>query len=441
MMTDQEAKKILLKAGMIFDENLNISQFGGLEPFIKFLEKGNFRSRLEKQFGFYKARSLLQIMLGLVVGAKSMNDIGKISKDPLIIKYLINPIEEAQLGRDVRSFSRSEIESFHDFNMSLAIFDFVQNLTHDEDLVFDVDATSVEKYGYQEGVEKGYVGQDDPESCYQYLLFRLHNRNSFLYGTIRGGSAHSQNDFCGYLQRFLPLMKNKWKNTWRADAGYFNENAFDLFIENAAHFFIKAPMSTSRLNLVQTSPDIVWSKEVDGISYASRATKTSKGHIYLEIFKRKLIDNKGQLSLGEIASYRYDCLATNNMTIEGERAFEFYNGRANIENNIRELKNDYSLGKIVTDNFNANDVITQVTMLTYILMRHFQNAVLPQPMQKHFLSTLRNHVFNIPALFKSGQRKIFLKIKNIFCGEFIYAKTMKNLNKLNSWVLQPLDLA
>ena len=125
MMTQEEARKILYKAGIIFDENLNISQFGGLEPFIKFLEKGNFRSRLEQQFGIYKARSILQIMLGLVVGAKSMNDIGKISKDPLAIKYLKNPIEEAQLGRDVRSFERSEIETFHDFNMSLAILDFV----------------------------------------------------------------------------------------------------------------------------------------------------------------------------------------------------------------------------------------------------------------------------------------------------------------------------
>ena len=58
MMTQQEAKKILLKAGIIFDENLNISQFGGLEPFIKFLEKGNFRERLQTQFGPYQARSI-----------------------------------------------------------------------------------------------------------------------------------------------------------------------------------------------------------------------------------------------------------------------------------------------------------------------------------------------------------------------------------------------
>ena len=325
--------------------------------------------------------------------------------------------------------------------MSLAILDFVQKLTHNEELLFDVDATSVEKYGYQEGVEKGYVGQDQPENCYQYLLFRLHNRNSFLYGTIRGGSAHSQNDFCGYLERFLPLMKDKWKNTWRADSGYFNENAFDLFIENGADFFIKAPMSASRLNLVQTSPDIVWSKEIDGISYASRPTKTSKGHQYLEVFKRTRKDNKGQLSLGEIASYRYDCLATSKLTIDEKEAFKFYNGRANIENNIRELKNDYSLGKIVTDDFNANDVITQITMLTYILMRHFQNEFLPQAMQKHVLSTLRNHVFNIPALFRSGQRKIFLKLKNVFCSETVYAKIISALQKNRSWILDPPTMA
>ena len=79
----------------------------------------------------------------------------------------------------------------------------------------------------------------------------------------------------------------------------------------------------------------------------------------------------------------------------------------------------------MTDDFNANDVITQVTMLTYILMRHFQNEFLPEKMKKHVLSTIRNHVFNIPALFRTGQRRIFLKIKNVFCSEEVYAKIMR----------------
>ena len=106
-------------------------------------------------------------------------------------------------------------------------------------MYFDVDATHVEKYGHQEGVQKGYVGQAMPESCYQYLLIYFNNRKNFLYGTIR------------------------------ADSAYFSEAAVDLIKENDAHFFIKAAMSESRQNFVQVSPALHWSKEINGVSYAS----------------------------------------------------------------------------------------------------------------------------------------------------------------------------
>jgi hypothetical protein len=438
MMTQEEARKILFKNGIIYDPNLNLSQFGGLELFIKFLERGRFRERLTDQFGFYRARSILQIMLGLVVGAKSMNDIGKISKDPLIIKYLKNPVEEAQLGRDVRSFNKEEIQSFHDFNMGLSVFDFLQKVDQRDELIFDIDATAVEKYGEQEGVAKGYIGMSgDLQNCYQYLFFRLHNTNTFLYGTIREGSSHSQNDFCGYLERFLPMFKQKWKTIWRADSGYFNERAFELFIKNDADFFIKAPMSQSRLVMAQTSNDLVWGGEVSGVSYASRSTKTEKGNSYYEIFKRTRLENQGQLSLGEVVSYRYDCIATSRALKEESEAFLIYNGRANIENNIREMKNDYQLGRIVTDDFDANDIITQITLLTYLLVRHFQREALGDKMKKFVLSTLRNHVFNIPALFRKGQRRLFLKIKNVFVDDFFYARVTKIISKLSTWVVSP----
>jgi len=52
----------------------------------------------------YLARTKLQIILGLVAGGRWMNEIGNIAKDPAIRKILNNPVEEAQLGRDVRSF-------------------------------------------------------------------------------------------------------------------------------------------------------------------------------------------------------------------------------------------------------------------------------------------------------------------------------------------------
>lgn len=190
------------------------------------------------------------------------------------------------------------------------------------------------------------------------------------------------------------------------------------------------------------SPDVHWTEEVGGVSYFSRLTNTAKGTMYREVFKRTLIPHKyGQMSFFDLENYRYDCIATNDLSTSEEEVFLFYNGRANIENNIKELKQDYQLGKIVTESFNANDVITQLTMLTYMLVRHFQSEVLPEKMQRMQLSTLRNHVFNIPGRILFMQRKIWIRIQNLFLDQFTYAEIFTNLKKLKSWILEPPDLS
>jgi hypothetical protein len=299
----------------------------------------------------------------------------------------------------------------------------------------------VEKYGHQEGVEKGYVGTDDPEKCYQYLFLRLANRNTFFYGTIRAGSTHSQNDFCGYLERFFPHFKNRWQVGLRADSGYFNERAFEILSENDVKFYIKAPMSSTRLLMAQTSSDLVWSPiNNKNESYASRLTNTENGTKYREVFKRTKKENE-QLDLFSQATYRYDCIATNDLTIAEDEVFNFYNQRANIENNIKEIKYDYALGSIVTDSFNANDVITQTTMLAYILMTHFKNECLPDKYQRCFLSTIRTQVFNMIGKFFTDSHKLYMRVKNVFCDDTIYAMIFEKIRKLHSWVLAPPDFS
>lgn len=439
MRVQDSVEQIFKEFNFEYDPKLNISQFGGLETLMAFINQGNLIDRVQSEFGYFKTRTIFQILLGIAAGSKSMSDISRCGKDPLFIKYLKDTVGEAQLGRDLKSFSRQQVESFHDFNISLAVMDLVQNVSPKETLVFDIDATPVEKYGSQEGVSKGYVGKELPENCYQYLFVRNENRNSILYGTIREGSSHSQNGFVSYLEKFLPSLKKQWKSSWRGDSGYFNEGAFDCFSENDAQFFIKAPMSGTRHNLVQTSPDIIWSEEENGVSYSCRQTKTEKGTVYREVFKRTN-RNKNQLSFGDIGNFRYDCIATNDLVSEPHDVFDFYNRRANIENNIKELKYDYSLGKIITDKFNANDVITQITILTYVLIQHFKNEVLPPKHSRNTLSTLRNHVFNIPARFIFSANRVIARVQNIFfCKQNYYLLFLK-IKKLRSWLLLPPTL-
>lgn len=446
----ENVDQILRQFGYVFSTKHNLSQFGGLKIFMDLLAKAKLRERLRLEFGDYKARSLLQMMIGIVGGAKTMNDIGAVAKDPLVASFLGNPVEEAQLGRDVRKFSRAEIEALHDFCVSCSVLDFVREISHNEELVFDIDATSVIKYGEQEGVNKGYVGADNPDDCYQYLLIRIHNRNTFLYGTIREGSSHSQNNLCGYLERFLPMLKDKWKSAWRGDSGYYNEDAFDLFSTNDARFFVKAPMIPARLNMAETSPDLHWrviqkaNKEnrFTEISFAERSTNTKKGTKFREVFKRTQKSQWGQMSLGDLGdSVRFDCIATNDFALAPEAIFDFYNGRANIENNIRDLKQDYALGKIITEKFDANDVITQVTLLTYLFIQHLKIKTFPPQLQRQTLSTLRNRLFNIPSSIFRESRKVYLRLQNVFCQAPHYAQILAALATMQSWLVFPPEIS
>lgn len=140
-------------------------------------------------------------------------------------------------------------------------------------------------------------------------------------------------------------------------------------------------------------------------------------------------------------SYRYDCIATNDFVKSEEEIFKFYNQRANIENNIREMKYDYALGKVVTDSFEANDVITQTTMLAYILMSHFKNECLPDKYQRCFLSTIRTQVFNMIRKFFTDSYQLYTRAKNVFCNAKIYAFIYTQLERLRSWVLTPPEFA
>jgi hypothetical protein len=444
MATEKTDQEILAQYGIVFDSkpDARLSQFGGLSPILEFLKKGKIRARLEELFGEKRARSLLQLGIGIVAGASSLDEAHRVSRDPLIHKFLGNPVGAIELGRDFKSFTKSEIEHFHDFNQSLAILELLQFVKQDEELIFDVDATSVQKYGKQEGVEKGYIEQDKIEDCYQYLFFRLHNLNTFFYGTIRGGAAHSQNDYAGYLLRFLPSFKKQWKICFRTDSGYFSEDAIDIYSENEARFFCKVPMIKEKQAFVQVSSDLMWviDPKNPNTEYTVWTTNTAKGTLYREIYRRTKI-KQDQLSLLESASYRYDCLSTNDLVIEAKAAFDFYNGRANVENNIKELKQDYALGKIVTDNFDANDVITQVTLFFYLLVQHFKRTLLPDDMQRLQLSTLRWKVLNIPGSLFRGARKQWVRVQNIFLSEAIYASIFRRLDKLHSWVLSPPELA
>lgn len=428
--------------GIIFDTTSKTSQFGGLSVLLGFLERGRFYQRLSQMFGVQKARTALQILIGIIAGAGDMEEVARIAHDPLVAKFfkkhLLSAVGATQLTRDLKDFSKPQIEQLHSFVSNIALAELAQELPHGSAVDIDVDATAVEKHGEQEGVEDGYIEKDKIDACYQYLFFRVHQFDTILYGTIRGGACHSQNGFCDYLRRFLPLLAGRYRTTWRADSGYYNEQAFNLFSQHDCTFFIKAPMSQERALLAATSRDLVWHHdEKTKAEFCSYITKTKEGTIFRLIFKRAKKKAKQQLSLLTEVEYKYDCLATNDLVLNEAEAYLQYNPRANIENNNREFKNDYFLGKLVTADFDANDVITQITILSYVIMAHIKRKHLPREMRRYQLSTLRWRLFNIPGKLRFSARCEQLRIKNLFATAADYLEAFRSILRSESWVLKP----
>jgi Transposase DDE domain group 1 len=444
MELTQNLKDLRQEFGVVFGKSSRgISQLGGLDLFVQFVRKGDFRDRLTAQFGPYKARSMLQLMMGVVAGAKNMEDVERLKNDPVVSKYIGNPVVATQLTRDFKSFSAAELQALHDFNLKLGLYSILESVPLGKRLTIDVDATPVRKYGSQEGVEFGYVDRDKTEPCYQYILFRVHELNIILYGTIRAGSTHSQNGIEDYLNRLLPALKHRWDLILRMDSGFFSEKLFDICAENDTTVFVKAPMSKSRSSFAFHSKELVWRKNPDDAKdaweYAANMTKTQGGSTWREVFKRTavILDEKADLGLSGVVGYRYQCVATNDFIIEDWKTYPEYNGRSNIENTIKEGKYDYALGDIVTDSFDANDVITQVTILAFNLMAHLKTKVLPVNMAKMWLSTLRTQLFNIPGWLFSHAGKRCLRLYNVFVGAEIYASIYARLKSLRSLVLSP----
>lgn len=435
-LSDEEIKR---EFGLEFVVVPSLTQFGGLQPFLRFLDKVRIRERLSACCGPDKASALLQLMFGLTVGAKSMEGVAEVCKDPVFKRFLKRPLSATQLTRNLKKLSACEIVNLHELTTALGIMEFAETSYRGLTVTLDIDATAVEKYGKQEGVAAGYIAKGDIKPCYQYLFVRNSNLHSFVYGTIREGSTHSQNGFLEYLKMLLPMFNGEWTLRLRADSGYFNEEAFSMCSAQNVEFYVKAPMSDSRQRLADLET-IEWISDAadPNVAYASIQTNTKAGYIWREIFKRVRDKDSDKVLF---PSYRTYCLATNNLDVSSSRAYEIYNGRANIENNIRELKNDYSLGKIVTESFQVNDAITQSTLILYILIGHFKRNCLDKEDQKAQLSTVRRKLFHLPARFISSSRYEWSRIYSVMFDKLKWSRIVSRVMALRSLLTLPLPEA
>ena len=137
-----------------------------------------------------------------------------------------------------------------------------------------------------------------------------------------------------------------------------------------------------------------------------------KGKARRYILVKKKVDIRpkagGKMFFEDEPGYRYRCYVTN-LELPLNQVWNIYNTRADYENRIKELKNDFGLDNFCLKDFWATEASFRFIMVAYNLMSLFRHFALNDH-KKATLNTLKSYCFALGAWKVNHANKQILKI-------------------------------
>ena len=197
----------------------------------------------------------------------------------------------------------------------------------------------------------------------------------------------------------------------RADSGFLSPKVIDWCENQEADFIIAAKMTQVIQRTIGQVHD--WCDVTDGIMIPEASYKASSwDKAYRVIFIRQDKDIRDQaigksLSLFEddwdFEYYRYSALVTN-MKYDVATIWRLYRLRANSENPIKALKENFGLNSFVMEDYWATEVALTLAMLTANLASLFRRTCL-HLRKKHRMQYILQHVLVVPVRYLSNKNE------------------------------------
>lgn len=277
----------------------------------------------------------------------------------------------------------------------------------------DFDSTAKTLYGNQEGVVKGYNPGNKGKKSYHPLICTEAHFQDCLGGKLRYGNAYTAEGVIDMLDSALSILPVSVRNIRvRADAGFYNKDFVAKLSENKIDFAIVARMTKRLKEKVPSLRYVKANKHMSTAQFEYHPVGWKTSHQFMVLREKLSEQRKEQLQLFTVDKYAYHAIITN-LKLTPYAAFGFYEDRAAIERIIRTLKEDYPYGTAPTNNFQANVMYAELSLLAYNIINWFKRLCLPPKWQTYTLGTLRHKLLLIPGVFtKTGNRPTLKFPKN-----------------------------
>src|SRR6266704_222571 len=136
-----------------------------------------------------------------------------------------------------------------------------------------------------------------------------------------------------------------------------------------------------------------------------------------------------QLTLFKDRRYGYSVFVTN-LDLEPWRIWKFYQPRAVIEKNIRELLYDLPLGKIPSGDWVANVAFFQLVLFACNLVHWFRRLCLPAPYRTATVETVRTDFLVLPARLVSRAGRNVLQLPKDYFHRDAFVTAFQKAAKL-----------
>lgn len=244
--------------------------------------------------------------------------------------------------------------------------------------VLDIDSTVFERYGRQEGSRKGHNPRKHGRPSHHPLLAMLAGPKLVLHAWLRSGNAGSARGVVAFLTEALALLPPHVRlYAVRGDSGFFVAEFLAALEAQALPYAIavrlQPPIRRAVAGLRAWAP-FGPGLEVSETTYQALGWPAPRR---LVVVRERLADRpdaRGRRLL-EVPGYTFHTVVTS-LALPAAEVWRFYNGRADSENRLKELKEDFGADGFCLQAFDGTEAAFRLICALYNLVADFKTAVL-----------------------------------------------------------------
>ena len=374
-----------LPAPIVLPNDLTLTQFSGLAPFIRFLVESldivsGLRRALPpdgKKRVFAQHLVLFAFLACAVAGVHRLAHLEWLKGDAVLVKFLRLP------RWPVRKVFSDALASVSDRGVG-ALRELIADvglapLRGRDHAVLDMDSSAIVAYGTQEGTRFGYSGKGRNRRRHHPLVASVAETRAVVHADYRDGSAIDADEAIAFVARSVAVLRGyvavSARVVLRADSGFWSRKMGAWLMEQGIPFIFSLPLRpgvklmlrNTRWRGLDGDPDIQ-------VTAMPGARLGMDSRLRVLAIRRRVLDPKappqGKVIDG-CTRWRYQALVT---AMEGvpEDLWRFYNGRSDCERIFKVARGALGMGQLIGQKLRANETAFLIRLLAFNADQRFQ---------------------------------------------------------------------